>query len=142
MTRPYYSSYCFGGTTSATVHQLVPPHSAAGTNKLTKLSSFWYNDSGDAGTGPTTLARSTHDLLIAAEQPAGVVESLRPIRRRQGFTLMTDFGFKPGILDYWMLLSDWRNGSFAILLALSVLFLGYTLVSSHKNPGGEGTKRD
>jgi hypothetical protein len=49
---------------------------------------------------------------------------------------MTDFGFQPGILDYWMLLSDWRNGSFAILLALSVLFLGYTLVSSNKNPGG------
>jgi hypothetical protein len=45
---------------------------------------------------------------------------------------MTDFGFQPGILDYWMLPSDWRNGSFAIL-ALSVLFLGYTLVSSNKN---------
>jgi hypothetical protein len=55
---------------------------------------------------------------------------------------MTDFGFRPGILDYWMLLSDWRNGSFAILLALGVLFLGYALVSSNENPGGEGPKRD
>ena len=48
---------------------------------------------------------------------------------------MTDFGFQPGILDYWMLLSDWRNGSFAILLALSTLFLGYTLVSSVRPDG-------
>jgi hypothetical protein len=38
---------------------------------------------------------------------------------------MTDFGFQPGILDYWMLLTDWHNGSFAILLALSVLLVGY-----------------
>jgi hypothetical protein len=38
---------------------------------------------------------------------------------------MTDFGFQPGILDYWMLLTDWRNGSFAILLALGVLLVGY-----------------
>jgi hypothetical protein len=38
---------------------------------------------------------------------------------------MTDFGFQPGILDYWMLLSDWRNGSFAILVALGVLLVGY-----------------
>jgi hypothetical protein len=55
---------------------------------------------------------------------------------------MTDFGFQPGILDYWMLLSDWRNGSFATLLALSVLFLGYTLVSSNKILPDEGPKRD
>jgi hypothetical protein len=34
-----------------------------------------------------------------------------------------------------MLLSDWRNGSFAILLALSILFLGYTLVSSVRPDG-------
>jgi hypothetical protein len=38
---------------------------------------------------------------------------------------MTNFGFQPGILDYWMLLTDWRNGSFAILLALGVLLVGY-----------------
>jgi hypothetical protein len=54
---------------------------------------------------------------------------------RKGSRLMTDFGFQPGILDYWMLLSDWRNGSFAILLALSVLFLGYTLASSVRPDG-------
>jgi hypothetical protein len=30
---------------------------------------------------------------------------------------MTDFGFQPGIVDYWMLLTDWRNGSFSILVA-------------------------
>jgi hypothetical protein len=37
---------------------------------------------------------------------------------------MTDFGFQPSILDYWMFLTDWRNGSFAILLALGVLLFG------------------
>jgi hypothetical protein len=34
---------------------------------------------------------------------------------------MTDFGFQPGIVDfvdYWMLLTDWRNGSFSILARL------------------------
>jgi hypothetical protein len=34
---------------------------------------------------------------------------------------MTDFGFQPGILELWMLLTDWRNGSFAIMLAFGVL---------------------
>jgi hypothetical protein len=43
--------------------------------------------------------------------------------------MITDFGFAPGILDYWILLSDGRNGSFAILLALSVLFVGYVLAT-------------
>jgi hypothetical protein len=46
---------------------------------------------------------------------------------RKGFSLMmTNFGFQPGILDYWMLLTDWRNGSFAILLALGILSLSAT----------------
>jgi hypothetical protein len=107
---------------------------------LTKLSPFWYNDSGDAGTGATTLARST--TTVDCRRPVRGWLS-RCVRFDDGKdSLMTDFGFQPGILDYWMLLSDWRNGSFAILIGLSVLFLGYTLVSSHKNPGGEGTKWD
>jgi hypothetical protein len=79
------------------------------------------------------LAHSPRDLLIAAGASNSTAGTIR---------LMTDFGFRPGILDYWMLLSDWRNGSFAILLAFSVLFLVYALVSSNKNPGGEGPKRD
>jgi hypothetical protein len=67
---------------------------------------------------------------IAAEQPGRTgVESLRPMRRPQGFPLMTNFGYHPGILDYWMLLADWRNGSFAILLALGVLLVGYALAT-------------
>ena len=48
--------------------------------------------------------------------------------------MMPDFGFQPGILDYWMLLTDWRNGTFAILLALGVLVAGYTLASRNKMP--------
>ena len=53
--------------------------------------------------------------------------------------MTTNFGFQPGILDYWMLLSDWRNGSFAILLALTVLFFaGYVLARRNKTLAVEG----
>jgi hypothetical protein len=48
--------------------------------------------------------------------------------------MMPDFGFQPGILDYWMLLTDWRNGTFVILLALGVLVAGYALASRNKMP--------
>jgi hypothetical protein len=40
---------------------------------------------------------------------------------------MTTFGFQLGIRDFWTLLTDWRNGSFAILLALGVLLVSYAL---------------
>jgi hypothetical protein len=46
--------------------------------------------------------------------------------------MMPNFGFAPGIVDYWMLLIDWRNGTFAILLTLSVLLLGYALATRDK----------
>jgi hypothetical protein len=36
---------------------------------------------------------------------------------------MSTFGYYPGAIDYWMLLTDWRNGSIAILLALFVYAL-------------------
>jgi hypothetical protein len=36
---------------------------------------------------------------------------------------MATFGYQPGIINYWMLLIDWRNGSLAILLALAVLLV-------------------
>ncbi len=37
---------------------------------------------------------------------------------------MNNFGYQPGILDYWVLLTDWRNGSFVLIpLALAVLFV-------------------
>jgi hypothetical protein len=64
---------------------------------------------------------------------------------------MTNFGYHPGILDYWMLLTDWRNGSFAILLTLSVLLVGYALATRNMGEGlspvegtddDAGTKRD
>jgi hypothetical protein len=51
---------------------------------------------------------------------------------------VTDFGFQPGIQEYWMLLSDWRNGSFAILLAPTVLFFaGYVLALPNKTLAAE-----
>jgi hypothetical protein len=46
--------------------------------------------------------------------------------------MMPNFGFAPGILDYWMLLIDWRNGTFAILLTLSVLLVGHALATRDK----------
>jgi hypothetical protein len=63
------------------------------------------------------------------------------MQRPQGFPLMMpNFGFQPGILDYWMLLTDWRNGSFAILLALSVLLVGYALATGNEMLAGEGLR--
>jgi hypothetical protein len=52
--------------------------------------------------------------------------------------MTTNFGFSPGILDYWMLLADWRNGSFAILLAVGVLLVGYALATRNQIPAAEG----
>jgi hypothetical protein len=62
-----------------------------------------------AGSGsPTALGRPARILLI-----------------------MTNFGFQPGILDYWTLLSDWQNGSFAILLTFGVIF-SYSVLSRQR----------
>jgi hypothetical protein len=52
--------------------------------------------------------------------------------------MMPDFGFQPGILDYWMLLSDWRNGTFTISLALGVLVVGHALATRNKMPPVKG----
>jgi hypothetical protein len=38
---------------------------------------------------------------------------------------MSTFGFYPGPIDYWMLITDWRNGSIAIMLAIGALVVGY-----------------
>jgi hypothetical protein len=37
-----------------------------------------------------------------------------------------------------MLLADWRNGSFAILLAVGVLLVGYALATRNQMPAAEG----
>jgi hypothetical protein len=51
--------------------------------------------------------------------------------------MMTNFGFAPGVLDYWALLTDWRNGSFAILLAVGVLLVGYAIATRNQLPAPE-----
>jgi hypothetical protein len=51
--------------------------------------------------------------------------------------MMTSFGFQPCILDYWMLLTDWRNASFAILLALGILLVGHALALRNKTLAAE-----
>jgi hypothetical protein len=38
---------------------------------------------------------------------------------------MATFGFHPGPIDYWMLVTDWRNGSIAIVLAIGAFIVGY-----------------
>jgi hypothetical protein len=55
--------------------------------------------------------------------------------------MMTNFGFAPGILDYWMLLTDWRNGSCAIVVTLGVLLIGYALATRNKMLAAEGPGR-
>jgi hypothetical protein len=67
------------------------------------------------------------EFIDAAEQP-WLVE-VRGAAARIFSLMMTNFGFQPGILDFWMLLSDWQNGSFIILLALGLLLLGYSALS-------------
>jgi hypothetical protein len=40
--------------------------------------------------------------------------------------IMSTFGYYPGPIDYWMLVTDWRNGSVAIImLAIGALIVGY-----------------
>jgi hypothetical protein len=38
---------------------------------------------------------------------------------------MATFGSYSGPIDYWMLVTDWRNGSIAIMLAIGALVVGY-----------------
>ncbi len=54
--------------------------------------------------------------------------------------MLTNFGFAPGVLDYWILLTDWRNGSCAIMLTLGVLLVGYALGSRNKTSAVEGPR--
>jgi hypothetical protein len=39
-----------------------------------------------------------------------------------------------------MLLTDWRNGSFAILLALGILLVGHALALRNKTPAAEAVR--
>jgi hypothetical protein len=39
--------------------------------------------------------------------------------------IMSTFGFYSGPIDYWMLVTDWRNGSIAIMLVIGALIVGY-----------------
>jgi hypothetical protein len=39
--------------------------------------------------------------------------------------IMSTFGYYPGPIDYWMLVTDWRNGSIAIMLVIGAFVVGY-----------------
>jgi hypothetical protein len=43
---------------------------------------------------------------------------------------MGTFGFYPGPIDYWMLVTDWRGGSIAIILVIGALIVGYAFRTS------------
>ena len=43
---------------------------------------------------------------------------------------MSTFGFYPGPIDYWMLITDWRDGSIAIVLAICAFAVGYAFRSA------------
>jgi hypothetical protein len=47
---------------------------------------------------------------------------------------MSTFGYYPGPIDYWMFITDWRNGSVAIFLAMGVFLFGYALVRRSPAP--------
>jgi len=47
---------------------------------------------------------------------------------------MSTFGYYPGPIDYWMFLTDWRNGSIAILLAMGAFLVVYTLARRSPAP--------
>jgi hypothetical protein len=51
---------------------------------------------------------------------------------------MSTFGYYPGPIDYWMLVTDWRNGSIAIMLAIGALIVGYkfrtAVLPTHASP--------
>jgi hypothetical protein len=51
----------------------------------------------------------------------------RSVRSPGGENKMSTFGYYPGPIDYWMFITDWRNGSVAILLAMGIFLVGYAL---------------
>ena len=47
---------------------------------------------------------------------------------------MSTFGYYAGPIDYWTFITDWRNGSIAILLAMGVFLFGYALARRSPAP--------
>src|ERR1700723_202273 len=57
-------------------------------------------------------------------RPCGT-ERPPPLPKGNQGNLMSTFGFYPGPINYWMLVTDWRGGSIAITLAIGALIVGY-----------------
>jgi hypothetical protein len=55
---------------------------------------------------------------------------------------MSTFGFYPGPIDYWMLVTDWRNGSIAIVLLIGALIVGYAARPAGQKMGQPGGALD
>jgi hypothetical protein len=51
---------------------------------------------------------------------------------------MSTFGFYPGPIDYWMLVTDWRSGSIAIMLVIGALIVGYVARATTQETGHLG----
>jgi hypothetical protein len=47
---------------------------------------------------------------------------------------MSTFGFYPGPIDYWMLATNWRAGSIAIILVIGALIAGYAFRTGSPGP--------
>ena len=47
---------------------------------------------------------------------------------------MSTFGYYAGPIDYWTFITDWRNGSIAVLLAMGVFLFGYALARRSPAP--------
>jgi hypothetical protein len=51
---------------------------------------------------------------------------------------MSTFGFYPGPIDYWMLVTDSRSCSIAIMLAIGALIVGYVARPRYEENGPPG----
>jgi hypothetical protein len=58
------------------------------------------------------------------------IERPPPLPKGAKGNLMATFGFYPGPIDYWRLITDWRNGSIAIVLAIGAFAVGYSFRSA------------
>jgi hypothetical protein len=68
---------------------------------------------------PAALGRRTRALSSAD----------RGSQRETNGNLMSTFGFYPAPTACWMLITDWRHGSIAILLAIGAFAVGYAFRS-------------
>jgi hypothetical protein len=77
----------------------------------------------------TWASRGKENEIAAKRRSAG---GCHLVRSQRGENKVSTFGYYPGPIDYWMFITDWRNGLIAILLGMSVFIFGYVI--ARKSP--------